>query len=75
MPEKVEVTAIRNGGKDFIEVPTQTERWIAAALDDREKYIAAGYLHLIPAIDKTLAYYGYTGNLQKVNETETSNGE
>lgn len=68
MPERVEVTAVRNGGKDFIEVPTQTESWIAALLDDREKYIAAGHLHLIPGIDETLAYHGYQGPLPKIKK-------
>lgn len=73
MPDRVEVTAVRNGGKDFIEVPTETERWIAALLDDRAKYIAAGHLHLIPDIDSTLEHYGYEGPLPTYGkETKTN---
>jgi hypothetical protein len=70
MPEEVEVTVLRNGGKDRILVPTESERWIAALLDDRAKYIVAGHLHLIPGIDETLAHYGYEGPLPEY-ETET----
>jgi hypothetical protein len=63
MPERIEVTAVRNGAKDFMEVPTQTEAQIAAILTDRAGYISAGHLHLIPGIDETLAYLGYEGPL------------
>jgi hypothetical protein len=70
MPERVEVTAVRNGGRDYIEVPTHDERWIAALLSDRAGYIAAGELHLIPGIDETLAYYGYTGELPAYTSTQ-----
>ena len=63
MPERVEVTVVRNGGKDFLMVPTQTEALIASMLSDRAGYIAAGHLHLIPALDETLRYHGYEGEL------------
>lgn len=74
MPDRVEVTAVRNGGKDFIEVPTEQERWIAALLTDRAGYITVGALHLIPAIDETLAHYGYEGPLPEY-DTETKEGQ
>lgn len=63
MPDRIEVTAVRNGGKDFIEVPTQDESFISALLSDREAYIRDGHLHLIPGLDETLRFYGYDGPL------------
>jgi hypothetical protein len=75
MPDRVEVTAVRNGGKDFIEVPTESERWIAALLSDRAGYIAGGHLHLIPAIDETLAHYGYEGPLPEYGTKTTKRGQ
>jgi hypothetical protein len=71
MPDRVEVTVIKNGGKDFLEVPTRDEAQIAAILSDRAGYIAGGHLHLIPAIDETLAFLGYEGDLPAYgNETK-----
>lgn len=63
MPDRVEVTVVRNGGTDFMEVPTREEAQIAAILSDRAGYISAGHLHLIPACDETLRYLGYEGEL------------
>lgn len=75
MPDKVEVIAVRNGGRDFIEVPTETERWISSLLSDRAAYITAGHLHLIPGIDETLAFHGYEGPLPEYETTtETDKG-
>lgn len=72
MPERVEVTVLRNGGKDFMEVPTQEEGFIAALLADRANYIRDGHLHLIPGVDQTLAFYGYEGPLDPYgDDTET----
>lgn len=70
MPEKVEVTVVRNGGKDYIEVPTQQESFIDALLADRENYIKAGHLHLIPNVDITLRFYGYEGELPPYGDEE-----
>jgi hypothetical protein len=70
MPKNVELTVVRNGGKVIVQEPTQDELWVAALLKDRADYIAAGYLHLIPGIDATLAHYGYKGELDEY-ETET----
>jgi len=64
MPDRVEVTVLRNGGKDYVEVPTQEEGFIAALLSDRAGYIRDGHLHLIPGVDKTLEFYGYEGPLE-----------
>lgn len=75
MPERVEVTVVRNGGKDFMEVPTQTEAQIAAILTDRAGYISAGHFHLIPAIDETLAYLGYEGELPAYETPKTKKGQ
>lgn len=76
MPERVEVTVLRNGGTDFMEVPTESERWISALLADRAAYITAGHFHLIPGIDETLAHRGYTGPLPEYEtETETESKE
>jgi len=78
MPDRVEVTVIRNGGKDFLEVPTQTEAQISAILSDRAGYIAAGHLHLIPDIDATLAHLGYQGELpayEKATKTKRTGGQ
>jgi hypothetical protein len=75
MPDRVEVTAVRNGGKDFMEVPTESERWIAGLLSDRAGYIAAGHFHLIPAVDKELEYHGYSGELPAYDETEGKEGQ
>lgn len=63
MPEQVEVTVVRTGGKDVMHVPTREEEQIAAILSDRAGYISAGHLHLIPACDETLRYLGYEGDL------------
>lgn len=63
MPDRIEVTVVRNGGQDFLEVPTAQEAQIAAILFDRAGYISAGHFHLIPGIDATLAYLGYEGEL------------
>lgn len=70
MPDHVEVTVVRNGGKDVMVVPSREEEQIAAILSDRAGYISAGHLHLIPGIDATLAYLGYEGSLPEY-ETET----
>jgi hypothetical protein len=74
MPERVEVTVVRNGGKDFMEVPTREEEQIAAILSDRAGYISAGHLHLIPGIDATLRHLGYDGELPAY-ETESKEGQ
>lgn len=66
----VEYTAVRNGGKILVAVPTETERWIDSLLTDRAAYITAGHLHLIPGIDATLAHHGYEGELPAY-ETES----
>jgi hypothetical protein len=63
MPDMVEYKVVRTGGSVMVPVPTERERWIAALLKDRAAYIAAGHLHLIPAIDETLAHHGYEGPL------------
>jgi len=63
MPDQVEVTVVRNGGKDVMVVPTREEAQIAAILSDRAGYISAGHFHLIPACDETLRWLGYEGDL------------
>jgi hypothetical protein len=78
MPDQVEVTVLRNGGKDFLEVPTPREAEIAAILSDRAGYISAGHLHLIPAIDATLAHLGYDGELpayENATKTKRNGGQ
>lgn len=70
MPEEVEVTVVRNGGKDIMVVPTREEEQIAAILSDRAGYISAGHFHLIPGIDATLAHLGYEGELPAYDETK-----
>ncbi len=70
MPEPVEVTVVRNGGKDILMVPTAEEELVASMLRDREGYIRMGELHLIEPLDATLRYHGYTGPLPEY-ETET----
>jgi hypothetical protein len=78
MPDRVEVTVVRNGGKDFLEVPTAKEAEIAAILSDRAGYISAGHLHLIPGIDSTLEYLGYEGELpayENATKTKRTGGQ
>lgn len=70
MPEPVEVTVVRNGGKDILMVPTPEEELVESMLRDRAGYIKMGALHLIPDLDDTLRYHGYTGPLPEY-ETET----
>ena len=74
MPDMVEYTAVRNGGKIMVPVPTQDETWIAALLADREAYIRTGNTHLIPGIDETLAFRGYEGPLPEY-EIHTNGGQ
>lgn len=70
MAQEIEVTVLRNGGKDILVVPTPEEELVASMLRDREGYIRMGALHLIPDLDATLRYHGYTGELPAY-ETET----
>lgn len=70
MPDEIEVTVVRNGGKDVMVVPSRTEELIANMLHDRAGYIAGGHLHLIPDLDATLRYHGYEGELPAY-QTET----
>ncbi len=78
MSELVEVTVVRNGGKDILRVPSRKEAQIAAILSDRAGYITAGHLHLIPGIDATLAHFGYEGELPaygKATQTKRTGGQ
>lgn len=78
MPDQVEVTVIRNGGKDVMIVPSREEEQIAAILSDRAGYISAGHLHLIPGIDATLAHLGYDGELpayEAATKTKRTGGQ
>jgi hypothetical protein len=78
MPDEIEVTVVRNGGKDILTVPTAREAEIAAILSDRAGYISAGHLHLIPGIDATLAHLGYEGELPaygKETKTKRTGGQ
>lgn len=75
MPQEVEVTVLRNGGKDVLRLPTREEEQIAAILSDRAGYISAGHTHLIPGIDATLAHLGYEGELPAyVNKPQKRTG-
>jgi hypothetical protein len=73
MPKEVALTVVRTGGVVMVQEPTETERWIAALLEDRAKYITAGLFHLIPGIDATLAHHGYEDELPAY-ETENKDG-
>ena len=73
MPDQVEVTVVRTGGRDFLPVPTPAEQEIAAILSDRAGYIRQGHLHLIPAIDETLEYLGYEGELPAYGKPSKTN--
>jgi FixJ family two-component response regulator len=42
MPDRIPVRAVRNGGLDFIEVPTAEETWIAAYQQERQAYLDRG---------------------------------
>lgn len=42
MPDRVPVRAVRNGGIDYIEVPTRDETWIAAYQQEREDFLTKG---------------------------------
>ena len=54
-------------------VPTPEEAQIAAILSDRAGYIRQGDLHLIPAIDETLKYLGYAGELPAYGKPSKTN--
>ena len=59
MPELIPVTAVRNGGQDFIEVPTQNERIVASLLAERAAYVRACNSVDVANVNTELAYYGY----------------
>lgn len=59
MPELIPVTAVRNGGLDFMEVPTQRERIIASLLSERAAYAKAGNAAEVANVNAELEHYGY----------------
>lgn len=42
MPDRIPVRAVRNGGVDYIDVPTLDETWIAAYQKEHEDYLTKG---------------------------------
>lgn len=59
MPERIEVTALRNGGRDFIEAPTTVEAWVAALLAERRGYQQRGLPDRVAAVDAELTRMGH----------------
>lgn len=58
MPDRIPVRAVRNGGLDFIEVPTRDENWIAALRRERRGYEMKGNTEGVALVDAELARYG-----------------
>jgi hypothetical protein len=58
MPDRIPVRAIRNGGLDYIEVPTQAEGTVAALLVERRGYVMRGLPDRVAQVDAELARYG-----------------
>lgn len=55
MPDRIPVRATRNGGPDFIEVPTKDEALAAALLEERRGYVARGLDDRVAQVDAELA--------------------
>jgi hypothetical protein len=58
MPERIPVRATRNGGLDYIEVPTREETWIAALRWERHGYEVRGNTEGVALVDAELARLG-----------------
>jgi FixJ family two-component response regulator len=58
MPERIPVRAVKNGGLDFIEVPTREEAWIAALRRERHGYEVHGNAEGVALVDAELARLG-----------------
>lgn len=59
MPRKIPVRATRNGGLDYLTVPTDRENWIAAYLRERQGYLLRQDPNGVSLVDKELARLGY----------------
>jgi FixJ family two-component response regulator len=59
MPEKVPVTAVRNGGLDFLTVPTRQEILIAAFVRERAGYLQYGRIDDAALVTAELVKLGY----------------
>jgi FixJ family two-component response regulator len=62
MPDRIPVRAVRNGGLDFIEVPTRDEQLIAALLRERAGYVVRNLPERIAAVDVELHRLGHQPN-------------
>ena len=60
MPQRIPVRAVRNGGLDFLTVPTDRENWVAAYLRERRGYEMKGDVEGVAAVDAELARIGVT---------------
>ncbi len=58
MPERIEVRAVRNGGRDYMEVPTARESMIAALREERRGYATRGLIDRVELVDIELAKLG-----------------
>jgi FixJ family two-component response regulator len=54
MPDRMPVRATRNGGLDFIEVPTAAENLVAALRRERAGYVMRGLKDRVAAVDAEL---------------------
>lgn len=59
MPDRIPVRATRNGGLDFVEVPTRNEGLIAAYLEERRGYEIRGLPDRVQLVDQELARLGH----------------
>jgi hypothetical protein len=59
MPDMVPVRAVRTGGLDFMEVPTQHEALVASLLRERAGYVQRGLPDRAAAVDAELRRIGY----------------
>lgn len=58
MPEQIPVRATRNGGLDYVEVPTREENWIAALRRERQGYSERDDADSVALVDAELARLG-----------------
>lgn len=59
MTRKEPVRVVRNGGLDYLSVPTDRENWVAAYLRERAGYVLRGDPAGIALVDAELARLGY----------------
>ncbi|HEU4422059.1 MAG TPA: hypothetical protein VFR67_05905 [Pilimelia sp.] len=71
MPDRIEVRAVRNGGRDHIEVPTASEAQAAALLRERAGYVMRGLPERVAAVDAELSRLGINPPTDQTDTPQT----